>query len=84
MKKYTLELLEKIFNEDKKEFIEFYATYPYSVNFTKYQYTKGNIVLIANDKAYSLDGFFHTVVLKDENFLNNLNEVALLDGKVEF
>lgn len=64
--------LEKKYLEDKEQLINYYKIFADErVDITIYQYTKGLKVIIDNieKKAYSLDGYFYTVMLNDEDYL---------------
>ena len=60
--------LKEEFFADKDKFIEEYVTAKY-IALSKFNYTSGKPVLIYGGKAYSRNGFFFAVILKDEEYV---------------
>ncbi len=61
--------LKEEFFADKDKFISAYLVFT-EENVERYHYTSGKPVLIYRDKAYSRNGFFFAVILKDEEYVS--------------
>lgn len=77
------EALKNKFFEDKDVVINDYMEKGFveaENPFRTYNYTNGKAVIVdvLNGKAYTRNGFFFSVVLKDNEYLEELNEVELL------
>lgn len=65
--------LKEEFFADKDKFINDYLTSTEEI-VKRYRYTSGKQVLICNDRAYSRNGFFFAVILKDEEYVSEKAE----------
>lgn len=86
MKNLTKEFLKDKFFENKNNVIERYVVEKGKVVNT-YNYISSKPVLIYNEKAYSRNGFFFSVILRDEEYIqkieieNSEQIIAHLDSK---
>lgn len=73
MKNLVKEYLKRKFFENKGEAIEDYANFA-NPTISVYQYTKGKKVIIeaTENKAYSQNGYFFSVILKDDSYIDYL------------
>ena len=67
MEKVVQNLKEEFF-ADKDKFIDEYVAANY-IAVSRFNYTSGKPVLIYGGKAYSRNGFFFAVILKDEAYV---------------
>ena len=85
MEKVVQNLKEEFF-ADKDKFIEEYITAKY-IAVSRFNYTSGKPVLIYQGKAYSRNGFFFAVILKDESYVashaEGMDDVELEDESDE-
>lgn len=65
--------LKEEFFADKDKFINAYRVF-IEENVERYSYTSGKPVLIYRNKAYSRNGFFFAVILKDEEYVSEKAE----------
>lgn len=65
--------LKEEFFADKDKFINAYRVF-IEENVERYSYTSGKPVLIYRGKAYSRNGFFFAVILKDEEYVSEKAE----------
>lgn len=70
----------KFFN-DKEEIINDYLNGCEEGYYARFNYTNGKSVIVCNEnaKAFSRNGFFFSVILKDEDYINNLDEEEILE-----
>jgi len=75
MKNLVKEYLKRKFFENKAEVIGDYKIFA-SPAISVYQYTKGKSVIIdsTENKAYSRNGYFFSVILKDNNYIEYVLE----------
>ena len=72
MKNLVKEYLKDKFFVDKDEVISKYLTAT-GDSVKTYNYTKGKAVIIANERAYSKNGYFFSVILKNEDYIQSIN-----------
>lgn len=72
MKNLVKEYLKDKFFENKDEAISKYLTAT-GDSVKTYNYTKGKAVIIANERAYSKNGYFFSVILKNEDYIQSIN-----------
>ncbi len=72
MKNLVKEYLKDKFFENKDEVISKYLTAT-GESVKTYNYTKGKAVIIANERAYSKNGYFFSVILNNEDYIQSIN-----------
>lgn len=83
MKNLVKEYLKDKFFENKDEVISKYLTAT-GESVKTYNYTKGKAVIIANERAYSKNGYFFSVILKNEDYIQNIVKENIGDVVVYF
>lgn len=82
----VIESLKNEFFKDKDKVIDDYLAKVCEGGTQVVEYTSGKkaIITLADKKAYSRNGFFYSVIIKDDVYLNDLNEEEYLEKLNEY